>query len=187
MGATMPIYEFDGHRVKTPASGNFYVADTAVVIGNVEIGEDVSIWFNAVVRGDNDVIRIGAGSNVQDGSVIHVDPGFPVNIEDDVTIGHMVMIHGCTIGRGSLIGMGSVILNGAKIGEGCLIGANSFIPEGKEIPPRSVVMGAPGKVVREVTDADIPRITRGAKNYKQHWRRYASGLKLQTVNLWAGD
>lgn len=175
----MPIFEFDGMRVKTPESGNFYVAETAVVIGNVEIGEDVSIWFNAVVRGDNDVIRIGAGSNIQDGSVVHVDPGFPVHIEEDVTIGHMAMIHGCTIGRGSLVGMGAVILNGAKIGEGCLIGANTLIPEGKEIPPRSVVMGAPGKIVREVTEADVPRVTRGAKNYKTHWRRYAATFKPQ--------
>lgn len=175
----MPLYEFDGQRVKTPPSGNFYVAPTAAVIGNVEIGEDVSIWFHAVIRGDNDVIKIGAGSNIQDGSVVHVDPGFPVTIEEDVTIGHMAMIHGCTIGRGTLVGMGAVILNGAKIGEGCLIGAGALIPEGKEIPPRSVVMGAPGKIVREVTEADLPRVTRGAKNYKLHWRRYRDGLKPQ--------
>jgi carbonic anhydrase/acetyltransferase-like protein (isoleucine patch superfamily) len=175
----MPLYEFDGMRVKTPASGNFYVADTAVVIGNVEIGEDVSIWFNAVIRGDNDKITIRDGSNVQDSCMLHVDPGFPIVIEEDVSIGHMVMLHGCTIGRGSLIGMGAVILNGAKIGEGCLIGANALIPEGKEIPPRSVVMGAPGKIVREVTEADIPRVTRGAKNYKAHWRRYAASFKPQ--------
>ncbi len=179
----MPIYEFDGMRVTLPASGNFYVADTAVVIGNVTLGEDVSIWFNAVIRGDNDAITIGSGSNVQDGSVLHVDPGFPIVIGDDVTIGHMAMVHGCTIGSGTLVGMGAVILNGAKIGEGCLIGANTLIPEGKEIPPRSVVMGAPGKVVREVTEADLPRVTRGAKNYKQHWRRYAANLKPQTVTL----
>lgn len=179
----MPIYEFDGMEVKLPASGNFYVADTAVVIGNVEIGEDVSIWFNAVVRGDNDVIRIGAGSNVQDGSVLHVDPGFPVIIEEDVTIGHMAMVHGCTIGRGTLIGMKATVLNGAKIGEGCLIGAGALIPEGKEIPPRSVVMGAPGKIVREVTEADIPRVTRGAKNYRQHWRRYVATCRPQALPL----
>jgi carbonic anhydrase/acetyltransferase-like protein (isoleucine patch superfamily) len=173
----MPLYAFDGLRVTTPASGNFYVAPTAVVIGNVEIGEDVSVWFNAVVRGDNDVIRIGAGSNVQDGAVLHVDPGFPILIGENVTIGHMAMVHGCTIGAGSLVGMAAVILNGARIGEGCLIGAGALIPEGKEIPPRSVVMGAPGKVVREVSEEDLPRVGRGAVNYRQNWRRYAARLE----------
>ena len=175
----MPLYELDGVKVKTPSPGRFWVADTAAVIGNVEIGDDVSIWFGTTIRGDNDAIRIGAGSNVQDNCMLHVDPGFPIVIGDSVSVGHSVTLHGCTIGNGSLIGMGVIILNGAVIGEGCLIGANSFIPEGKVIPPNSVVMGAPGKVVREVTEADKPRVTRGAGAYRAKWKQYAAGLKVQ--------
>ena len=175
----MPLYELDGVKVKTPGPGRFWVAETAAVIGNVEIGDEVSIWFGTTVRGDNDVIRIGAGSNIQDNSMLHVDPGFPIVIGENVTVGHCVTLHGCTIGKGTLIGMGAIILNGAVIGEDCLIGANSFIPEGKVIPPNSVVMGAPGKVVREVTEADKPRVTRGAIAYRAKWKQYAAGLKVQ--------
>jgi len=175
----MALYELDGVRVKTPAPGTFWVAEDATVIGNVEIGEDVSIWFGSVVRGDNDKITIGKGSNIQDCCCLHVDPGFPIVIGESVSVGHMVTLHGCTIRDGALIGMGAIILNGAVIGEGCLIGANSMIPEGKVIPPNSVVMGAPGKVVREVTEADRPRVTRGAVAYRAKWRQYAAGFKRQ--------
>jgi carbonic anhydrase/acetyltransferase-like protein (isoleucine patch superfamily) len=175
----MPLYELDGVRVKTPASGNYWVAETASVIGKVEIGDEVSIWFGSVVRGDNDYIRIGAGSNIQDNCVLHVDPGFPIEMGEGVTLGHRALVHGCTIGRGTLIGMGAVVLNGAKIGEDCLIGANTLIPEGKVIPARSVVMGSPGKIVRELTEADLPRIQRGPQNYLRNWRLFKATLKLQ--------
>jgi carbonic anhydrase/acetyltransferase-like protein (isoleucine patch superfamily) len=137
------------------------------------------VWFNAVLRGDNEPIRIGARSNVQDGSVLHTDPGFPLVIEADCTIGHMVMLHGCKIGRGSLIGIGAIILNGAEIGEECLIGSGALIAEGKKIPPRSVVMGAPGRVIREVTEADLERIRSGVTSYQRNWKRFAAGMKPQ--------
>ena len=177
----MALYELDGVTVKTPGPGRFWVAEDAVVVGNVEIGDDVSIWFGSVVRGDNDVIRIGAGSNVQDGCVLHVDPGFAIDIGKNCTIGHKVLLHGCTIGQGSLIGMGSIIMNGVKIGEQCLIGANTLIPEGKVIPPRTMVFGAPGKIVRELTETEVVRINETAGNYQRNWRKYAAGMKRQVV------
>ena len=175
----MGLFRLDDVRVRTPGEGRYWVAPNAVVLGNVEIGEDASVWFNTVIRGDNEIIEIGTGANVQDGCVLHTDPGFPMVIGADCTIGHMVMLHGCKIGRGSLIGIGSIILNGAEIGEECLIGANTLIPEGKKIPPRSVVMGSPGKIVREVTEADIARLKAGAAFYRKNWRRFASGFAEQ--------
>jgi carbonic anhydrase/acetyltransferase-like protein (isoleucine patch superfamily) len=176
----MSIYELDGQRVIMPANGRAWVASNATVIGKVRLEEDAAIWFNAVLRGDNELITVGARSNVQDGCVLHTDPGFPLTIGADCTIGHMVMLHGCTIGAGSLIGIGAIVLNGAKIGEGCLIGAGSLIGEGKEIPSRSLVFGSPGKVVRQVTDAEAERIRRGAEHYVKNWQRYAAGLKPQS-------
>jgi carbonic anhydrase/acetyltransferase-like protein (isoleucine patch superfamily) len=175
----MALYELDGIRVSTPGEGTYWVAPNAVVLGKVEIHTDASVWFGAVVRGDNELIRIGPRSNVQDGSVLHTDPGFPLDIGADCTIGHMVMLHGCTIGRGSLIGIGSIILNGAKIGEECLIGANTLIAEGKEIPPRSMVLGSPGKIVRELTTEDVQRFSGAAGRYVANWKRYAAGFKLE--------
>jgi len=177
----MALYELDGIAVKTPGPGRFWVADTAVVIGNVEIGDDASIWFNAVVRGDNDAIKIGAGSNIQDGCVLHVDPGFPMTIGANCTVGHKVLLHGCSIGAGSLIGMGSLIMNGVTIGEQCLIGANTLIPEGKVIPPRTMVFGAPGKIIRELTQDEIVKIAATAGNYQRNWRKFASGLRSQAT------
>jgi carbonic anhydrase/acetyltransferase-like protein (isoleucine patch superfamily) len=176
----MALYELNGKRVQTPAPDRFYVAENAIVIGNVEIGDEVSIWFSTVIRGDNDKITIRAGANVQDGCVLHVDPGFPIDIGEGATIGHKVMLHGCTIGRSTLIGMGAIILNGAVIGEECLIGANTLIPEGKVIPPRSMVLGSPGKIVRQLTDEDMPRLTRGPANYRRIFREYAQGLRRQS-------
>jgi carbonic anhydrase/acetyltransferase-like protein (isoleucine patch superfamily) len=176
----MALFELEGERVRTPGAGRFWVAPDAVVLGRVEIGEDASIWFGAVVRGDNEPIRIGARSNVQDGSVLHTDPGFPLDIGADCTIGHMVMLHGCTIGRGSLVGIGSIVLNGARIGEECLIGANTLIAEGKEIPPRSMVLGSPGRFVRELGDEDVKRFSGAAGRYVRNWQRYARGLKLES-------
>ena len=172
----MPLLSLDGIAPRTPASGRFWVAPNATVLGNVEIAEDASVWFNATIRGDNELIRIGERSNIQDGCVLHTDPGFPMDIGPDCTIGHMVMLHGCIIGRGSLVGIGAIILNGAKIGEECLIGAGALIGERKEIPPRSVVFGSPGKVIRQLSDEDAARVRQGAVHYVRNWQRYAKGL-----------
>jgi carbonic anhydrase/acetyltransferase-like protein (isoleucine patch superfamily) len=169
----MTLLRLGEKQVTTPGEGRFWVAPNAALIGDVRLAEDVSVWFSTVIRGDNEPVHIGPRSNVQDGCVLHTDPGFPMHIEADVTIGHMVMLHGCTVGAGSLIGIGSVILNGAVVGEQCLVGARALITEGKKIPPRSVVMGSPAKVVREVTDEDLALLKRAAENYVRHWRRYA--------------
>ena len=175
----MALFELDGVRVSTPGDGKFWVAPNAVLLGKVRLEEGASVWFGAVLRGDNELITVGARSNVQDGSVLHTDPGFPLTIGADCTVGHMVMLHGCTIGRGSLIGIGSIILNGAKIGEDCVIGANTLIPEGKNIPARSMVMGSPGKIVRQLTDDDVKRFGGAAGRYVDNWKRYANGFKPQ--------
>lgn len=176
----MTLYSLDGTNVETPADGRFWVAPNAVLLGRVRLETDASVWFGAVLRGDNEWITVGQRSNVQDGCVLHTDPGFPLTIGPDCTIGHMVMLHGCTIGARSLIGIGSVILNGANIGEECVIGANALIPEGKNIPPRSLVMGSPGKIVRELSDDDVKRFTGAAGRYVTNWQRYAVGLKPQS-------
>lgn len=176
----MALYELDGMRVATPGEGRYWVAPNAVVIGKVAIEEDASVWFGAVIRGDNELITIGQRSNVQEACVLHTDPGYPLTIGPDCTIGHMVMLHGCSVGRASLIGIGSIILNGAKIGEECLIGANTLIPEGKEIPPRSMVLGSPGKIVRELSNEDVAKFGGAAGRYVKNWKRYSAGLKPQT-------
>ena len=176
----MSLYELDGIRVSTPGEGRFWIAPSAVVIGKVILEEDASLWFGTVVRGDNEPVRIGARSNVQEGCVLHTDPGFPLTIGAVCTIGHMVMLHGCTIGRGSLIGIGSIILNGVKIGEECLVGANTLIAEGKEIAPRSMVLGSPGRIVRQLTDEDVKRFSGAAGRYVANWKRFAAGLKPQS-------
>ncbi len=176
----MAMFSLDDKRVILPESGDAWIAGNATVVGNVILEDDASIWFNTVVRGDNEPIRIGARSNIQDGCVLHTDPGFPMLIGADVTIGHMVMLHGCRIGRGSLVGIGAIVLNGAEIGEDCLIGAGALIPEGKKIPARSVVMGQPGKIVREVTDADMERMRAGVASYQRNWKRFSAGMKPQT-------
>jgi carbonic anhydrase/acetyltransferase-like protein (isoleucine patch superfamily) len=175
----MALYELDGARVEKPANGRCWVADNASLIGRVILREDASVWFGSVLRGDNEPITIGARSNVQDGCVFHTDPGFPLTIEDDCTIGHMVMLHGCTIGAGSLIGIGSIVLNGARIGANCLIGAHSLIPEGKQIPDGSVVMGSPGKIVRQVTEQDKERLRAAMQSYVKRWSLYAAKLQRQ--------
>ncbi len=175
----MALYSLDTQKVVTPAINRFWVAENAIVLGNVILGEDASVWFNVVIRGDNEPIRVGARTNLQDGCVLHSDPGFPLTIGEDCTIGHMVMLHGCSIGAGSLIGIGAIVLNGAKIGEGCLIGAGALIPEGKEIPSGSVVFGSPGKIVRQLTSEDKDRMRRGAAHYVDNARRFAAGLVRQ--------
>ncbi len=175
----MPFYKLDGESVGTPASGAFWVAPNAVLLGKVKLEEEASVWFGAVLRGDNELITVGARSNVQDGSVLHTDPGFPLTIGEDCTIGHMAMLHGCTSGRGSLVGIGSIIMNGARIGEECVIGAGALVSEGKEIPARSMVIGSPGKIVRQVTDAEAERFGGAARRYVTNWKRYAAGLSPQ--------
>jgi carbonic anhydrase/acetyltransferase-like protein (isoleucine patch superfamily) len=160
------------------ACGEYWIAPGAHVIGNVILGHDVSIWFNSVVRGDNDVITLGDGSQVQDGCVLHADPGFPITFGKGVSIGHKSMIHGCTIGDGTLIGINSVILNGAVIGKNCVIGANSLITEKKVIPDGSMVMGSPGKVVRELRPEEIAFFNGVAVNYAARAKRYKLELKI---------
>jgi carbonic anhydrase/acetyltransferase-like protein (isoleucine patch superfamily) len=159
---------------------HWFVADNATVVGSVILENNASVWFNSVVRGDNDVITIGENSNVQDGCVLHADPGYKLTIGRNVTVGHMVMLHGCTIGDNSLIGVKCVILNGAVIGNNCLIGANSLIPEGKVIPDGSLVVGSPGKVLRQVTDEQMSYIRYGAEHYVENFKRYQRELKRRS-------
>ena len=171
------IYQLGERRVR--AEGEYFVAESAAVIGNVLLRTNASIWFNAVIRGDNELITIGENSNVQDGSVLHTDPGSPIVIGSHVTIGHKVMLHGCTIGDNSLVGINSVVLNGAKIGRNCLIGANALITEGKVIPDNSMVMGSPGKVVRELTPQQIEGLRMSALHYVENARRFKRDLQPQ--------
>lgn len=157
--------------------GEAWVAETAAVIGNVLIEDGASVWFNAVIRGDNELITLGRGSNVQDGAVLHTDPGYPLTLTADVLVGHQAMLHGCTIGEGSLIGIQAIVLNGAVIGRECLIGAGALIPEGKVIPDRSLVLGSPGKVVRQLTDQEAAFIRLGCVQYTERARRYKRELQ----------
>ena len=172
------IYELDG--VSPDIADDVFVAPDANVIGRVRIGTKASVWFGCTIRGDNEQIEIGSGSNVQENSVFHTDLGFPLTIGENVTIGHKVMLHGCTIGDNSLIGMGATILNGAKIGKNCLIGAGALVTEGKNIPDGSMVLGAPGKVVRELDEATIKGLHASAVHYQQNAARFLTGLKPVT-------
>ncbi|NLY13281.1 MAG: gamma carbonic anhydrase family protein [Gammaproteobacteria bacterium] len=156
-----------------------WIAPTAAVIGKVRLDAGASIWFSAVLRGDNELIHIGENSNVQDGTVMHTDMGWPLTLGKGVTVGHNAMLHGCTVGDHSLIGIGAVILNGAKIGKHCIIGANSLIPEGKEIPDGSLVMGSPGKVIRELTEQQKTMLEANAAHYVHNARRYAEHLQVE--------
>jgi carbonic anhydrase/acetyltransferase-like protein (isoleucine patch superfamily) len=169
------IWELDGVR---PAVGEgAWVAPDANLIGRVVLEADASVWFGATLRGDNEEIRIGAGSNVQEASVMHTDMGFPLTVGPDCTIGHKAMLHGCTIGAGSLVGMAAVVLNGARIGRGCLIGAGALVTEGKEIPDGALVMGAPGRVVRILDEAAQARLLASAAHYRANAARYRAGLR----------
>lgn len=172
----MTVYALDGVSPVLPAGGNCYIAPGARVIGDVTLAEAVGIWFNAVVRGDNEPIVIGPGSNVQDGCVLHTDPGFPLTLGSNVTVGHSAILHGCTVGDGTLIGMGAVVLNGVRIGMGCLIGANALITEGKEIPDHSMVVGQPARVIRPVDAAMAAEMRRAAEIYRERQRQYRVGL-----------
>lgn len=171
----MAVYELDG---KAPQLGQgAWVADSAQVIGAVELGDNASVWFGAVVRGDTETIRIGANTNVQDLSVLHADVGKPLTIGANVTIGHQVMVHGCTIGDNSLIGIQAVVLNGAKIGRNCIVGAGSVVTEGKEFPDNSLIIGSPAKVVRTLDNAAARKLAESAEHYVANARRFARGLK----------
>ena len=170
------IYELNGK--KPECHGDHWIAESADVIGNVVLGDQVSIWFNAVLRGDNDPITVGRASNIQDGSVLHTDIGSPLTIEAGVTVGHKVMLHGCTIGKNSLIGINSVVLNGARVGKNCLVGANSLIPEGKDIPDGSLVMGSPAKVIRQLDERAIDGLRMSSQNYIANYKRFREGAKI---------
>ncbi|MDM1696389.1 gamma carbonic anhydrase family protein [Thiopseudomonas alkaliphila] len=153
-----------------------WVAETAVVIGKVRLAQDSSVWFGAVLRGDNELIQIGVGSNVQDGAVMHTDMGYPLTLGQHVTVGHNAMLHGCSVGDGSLIGINAVILNGAIIGKNCIIGANTLIAEGKEIPDNSLVVGSPGKVVKQLTEQQVAQLKLNAIHYVENAKRYQQSL-----------
>ncbi len=173
----MPLYSLEGRRPHLPSEGHYWIAPDASVIGDVRLGSDVGIWFGAVLRGDNEPIVIGARSNVQELTTLHTDMGYPLEIGEDCTIGHNAILHGCTIGDGSLVGMGAVVLNGAKIGRGCLVGARALVTEDKVFPDHSLIIGAPAKAIRTL-DAEATESLRGsALHYVENWRRFASGLK----------
>jgi carbonic anhydrase/acetyltransferase-like protein (isoleucine patch superfamily) len=174
----MLIYALGDKKIQI-VGDDYFIADNATVIGYVIIHNDVSIWFNAVIRGDNDTITIGEGTNIQDGAVIHTDEGIPLNIGKGITVGHQAMLHGCTIGDNSLIGINAVILNNAVIGKNCIIGANSLITQGKVIPDNSMVLGSPGKIVREVTQEEIEELKHSAEHYVGNFKRFKEQLKIQ--------
>ena len=171
------IYSLGERRVEM--RGDFYVADNAAVIGSVVLGHEASVWFNSVVRGDNDVITIGDGTNIQDSAVLHVDEGFPLTLGTNVSVGHHAMLHGCTVEDGALVGINAVVLNKAVIGRGSLVGAGALIAEGKVIPERSLVVGSPGRIVRTLSEEDAAGIERIAHHYVEKARLYREQLRVQ--------
>jgi carbonic anhydrase/acetyltransferase-like protein (isoleucine patch superfamily) len=171
----MAVYQLDA--LTPDIADSAWVADNAQVIGDVHMAADSSVWFSSVVRGDTATIRIGEGTNIQDGSVLHADVGIPLTIGKHVTVGHMVQLHGCTIGDESLIGIGVIVLNGAKIGKNCLVGAGSLVTEGKEFPDGSMILGSPAKVVRQLTPEQIEGLRRSAQHYVNNKNRFKAGLK----------
>jgi carbonic anhydrase/acetyltransferase-like protein (isoleucine patch superfamily) len=172
----MPLYAIGERRVQL-VGDHHYVAHDATLVGDITLHHEVSVWFQVVIRAENDRITIGEGCNIQDGSVLHVDPGYPMTLAKNVSIGHKVMLHGCTIGEGSLVGINSVVMNGARIGRGTLIGANTLIPEGKEIPDGVLVLGSPGKVVRELKPEERDGLLKTARGYVERSRFYKTNLK----------
>ncbi len=171
------IYALGNLKPTFPASGHYWVAPDAQVIGDIILHENASVWFNAVLRGDNEPITIGENSNVQDGAIMHTDMGFPLTVGKNVTIGHRAMLHGCTVGDSSLIGIGATILNGTKIGRNCLIGAHALIGEGKEIPDNSMVLGMPGKIIRALGEDNEKFIIASAAHYVENWQRFKRELE----------
>jgi len=173
----MALYQLEEHAPQVADSA--WVADSAQLMGKVVLAEDASVWFGAILRGDNETLTVGRGSNVQDGTVMHSDPGYPLTLGADVTVGHQAMLHGCSVGDGSLIGIQAVVLNGAKIGRHCLVGAGSLVTEGKEFPDGSLIVGSPAKVVRQLTPEQIEGLKRTAEHYVQNAQRYKNGLRKQ--------
>ncbi len=173
----MPIYSL-GTRTPVFKSANYFVAPTASVIGSVTLGDNVSVWFSAVVRAENEVIELGDNVNVQDGAVLHADPGFPLKLARDVSVGHLAMLHGSTIGENTLVGINAVILNGCVIGKNCIIGANALLPEGRVIPDNSLVVGSPGKVARQLSDDDVANLRRIARSYAEKSASYRRDMKI---------
>ena len=173
----MPLYALDGTRPETAEAGEWWLAPDAHVIGRVRLAAGVGIWFGAVLRGDNEWITIGEGSNLQEGCVLHTDMGYPLTVGANCTIGHRAILHGCTIGENSLVGMGATILNGAKIGRNCLVGANALVTEGKEFPDNSLIVGVPAKVTRTLDAAAVARLKKSADGYVANARRFASSLE----------
>jgi carbonic anhydrase/acetyltransferase-like protein (isoleucine patch superfamily) len=172
----MPIYALHDRQPQLPPDGRYWVAPNASLIGDIVLGEDCGIWFGATLRGDNERLSIGARSNIQEGATLHTDPGFPLWIGEDCTIGHNAILHGCKIGDGSLVGMGAIILNGAAIGRGCLIGAGALLTEGKTFADRSLIVGSPAKVVRPLDEAAVAMLRVSSAHYVEKWRRFAAGL-----------
>lgn len=173
----MSVYLLDDLSPSQPEDGSVWIAPNASVMGNVELGSEVSIWFGAVIRGDNERISIGEGTNIQDGAILHSDPGFPLSIGADCTVGHCAILHGCNIGDGSLIGMGAIVMNGAMIGKNCLVGAGSMVTEGKSFPDGSLIMGAPAKVIRQLDQTATAALREAAASYRANGKRFAHGLK----------
>lgn len=173
----MAIYELDGQAPDLPSDGNYFIAETATVIGRVRLKPGASVWFGAVLRGDNEWIEIGEDANVQDGSTCHTDLGFPMVIGKNCTVGHNVILHGCTIEEGALIGMGSIVMNGARIGRNSIVGAGSVITEGKEFPERSLIIGSPARAIRTLDDTQVQKMGSAAKFYVANGPRFKKGLK----------
>jgi len=173
----MPIYELDGHAPEFPGEGEYWIAETATLIGRVRLKAQASVWFGSVLRGDNEWIELGERSQIQDTATLHTDPGFPMVIGSNCVIGHNVILHGCTIGDDSLIGMGAIMMNGVKIGKNSLVGAGSVVPEGKTFPDNSLIVGAPARAIRTVDQKVVDMIRSGADIYVRRWHDYAKGLK----------
>ncbi|MFL6797335.1 MAG: gamma carbonic anhydrase family protein [Xanthobacteraceae bacterium] len=173
----MAVYELDGERPQLPQDGRYWIAETASVIGRVRLKQDASVWFGAVLRGDNEWIELGERSQIQDNATLHTDPGFPLVIGADCVIGHNVVLHGCQIAANSLIGMGAILLNGAKVGRNCLIGAGALITEGKKFPDNSLIVGSPARVLRPLDQKAAQSIAAGAGIYVRRWQQYARELK----------
>ena len=173
----MPIYALGEFQPKLPAPDRFWIAPDANVIGKVELGEDVGIWFGVTLRGDNEPITVGARSNIQEGVMVHTDPAYPVVIGSDCTIGHHAIVHGCIIGDNSLVGMGATILNGARIGRNCLVGANALVTEGKDFLDNSLIVGSPAKAIRTLDDDAVERLRQSAARYVENWKRFSRDLR----------
>jgi carbonic anhydrase/acetyltransferase-like protein (isoleucine patch superfamily) len=173
----MAIFELDGQAPELPADGRYWIADSASVIGRVRLNADTSVWFGSVLRGDNEWIELGERSNIQESCTLHTDMGFPMVIGADCTIGHNVVLHGCTIAPGSLIGMGAIVLNGARIGANCLVGAGALVTEGKEFPDNSLIVGSPARAIKTLEGKAAQSVSFAAAWYVKRWNQYAKGLK----------